>query len=294
MGYWTDVSHFFRRASRVLAMAEELLAQRLGSPPDPETFARHRAFRWDPDAGLRPIENPSLFDLDDLVGIERNVARLVANTEQFLRRLPCNHVLLYGDRGTGKSSSVRGLLARYGDRGLRLVEVQKEDLAHLPRVLDAIRGASELRFLVFCDDLSFGAGESGFRELKAALEGSIDSPPENVRIVATSNRRHLMPETMAENRQVRVDEDGELRIGEALDEKLALSERFGLELGFFAFDQPTYLAVVAHYLEQADIGLSLEQVRADALRWALTRASRSGRTAHQFVADLTGRHHLQS
>jgi len=289
MGLWTDVARLARRAARVLELAETLLAQRVGEPVDPALLERHRAFRWDPEAGLRPIEAPQLFELHDLVGVAHNVERLVGNTEQLLQGLPCNHVLLYGDRGTGKSSAVRGLLARFGDHGLRLVEVQKEDLAHLPRVLEAIRGAAHLRFLVFCDDLSFGAGESGFRELKAALEGSLEAPPAHVRIVATSNRRHLLPETMAENRQARVDEDGELRIGEALDEKLALSDRFGLALGFFAFDQSTYLAVVAHYLEQADLGLSPEEVRADALRWALERASRSGRTAHQFVTDLAGR-----
>jgi len=281
-----------QRLARVLALAEAWLAPRVARAPGADAFARHLAFRWesarDGRAGrLVAIPDPALHDLDDLLGIERALAKLVRNTEQFVAGLPSNHVLLYGERGTGKSSAVRGLLGRFAARGLRIVEVHKSDLLHLPDVLVALRGAP-FRFLLFCDDLSFDEGESGYRELKAALEGSLEAPPENVRIVATSNRRHLLPEKRSENQQVRVDEDGELRLGEAIDEKLALSDRFGLVLGFFGFDQETYLRIVAHLARKAGAPFD-DAVRADALRWALDRSSRSGRTARQFVADQAGR-----
>ncbi len=286
------------RLARVLALAEQLLEARVGARPAPEAFARHLAFRWESahdgrGGRLVPITEPATHDLEDLLGVERSLAKLVRNTEQFVSGLPANHVLLYGERGTGKSSAVRGLLGRFAARGLRIVEVHKSDLMHLPGVLAALRGAP-YRFLLFCDDLSFGEGESGYRELKAALEGSLEAPPENVRIVATSNRRHLLPEKRSENQQVRVDEDGELRLGEALDEKLALSDRFGLVLGFFGFDQETYLRIVAHLARKAGVGIDREAMNAEALRWALDRSSRSGRTARQFVADLAGRLALEN
>jgi len=283
------------RIRRVLGLAERVLAERAGEPPDPEVFERHLALRWEADRGpgrLVPIEAPHLFDLSDLVGVDRAVARLVANTEQFVAGHPANHVLLYGERGTGKSSAVKGLLTRFGGRGLRLVEVQKTDLLHLPRVLAALRGAPQ-RFYLFCDDLSFDAGERGYRELKAALEGSLEAPPDNVRIVATSNRRHLLPESPADNRAVRVDDEGELHVGEALEEKLALSDRFGLVVGFYGFDQDTYLRIVFRYARKAKLRTDPSTLRTEALRWALTRSSRSGRTARQFVDNLAGREALK-
>ena len=276
---------------RVLSLAERLLERRVALPLAPDAFARHLAFRWEAHAGaagrLTPVVDPALYDLDDLLGVERAVAELARNTEQFVAGLPANHVLLYGERGTGKSSAVRGLLGRFAARGLRIVEVHKADLIALPHVLAALRGAP-FRFLLFCDDLSFDEGEVGYRELKAALEGSLEAPPENVRIVATSNRRHLLPERRSENQRVRVDEDGELRLGEALEEKLALSDRFGLVLGFFGFDQPTYLRIVEHYARKAGVDCPRERLHAEALRCALDRSSRSGRVARQFVDDLTG------
>jgi predicted AAA+ superfamily ATPase len=290
------MSGFWKRLGRVLALTEELLRDATRAEPDAASFDRHRAFRWDArgDRGrLVAIASPSTFALDDLVGVESAVDRLVANVEQFLRGLPANNVLLYGERGTGKSSAVKGLLERFAGRGLRLVEVHREDLVELPRILAALRAdGGRHRFLIFCDDLSFAAGEGGYRELKAALEGSLEAPPENVRIVATSNRRHLVPESMAENRSARLDEHGELHLGEALEEKLALSDRFGLVIGFYHFDQPTYLAIVEHYLKKEGFELS-DAAREEALRWTVVRASRSGRTARQFADDYVGRSRLR-
>jgi len=281
----------FSRLGRILALGEQVLEELAAAPPPPASFETHLAFRWDAIRGpgrLLPIADPHLFDLEDLIGVERSLERLAANTEQFVGGLPANHVLLFGERGTGKSSAVRGMLSRFGARGLRMIEVHKSDLMHLPRVLEALRGTSH-RFILFCDDLSFDAGEADYRELKAALEGSLVAPPENVRIYATSNRRHLLPETMEENRAATVDERGELHLGEALEEKLALSDRFGLVLGFYGFDQDTYLAIVERYARKAGVRAEPEVLRAEALRWALRRSSRSGRTARQFVDDLAGR-----
>jgi predicted AAA+ superfamily ATPase len=293
-GIMARLRDLLRRAARMLELGEKILDELAGGAPDPAAFERHLAFRWETGRGpgrLVALESPHLFDLDDLVGVDSALARLVANTEQFVGGLPSNHVLLHGERGTGKSSAVRGMLARFGGRGLRMVEVHKDDLLHLPRVLEALRGAP-YRFVLFCDDLSFEAGESKFRELKAALEGSLVAPPENVRIYATSNRRHLLPETVADNRAAVLDERGELHMGEAVEEKLALSDRFGLVLGFYGFDQVTYLAIVERYARKAGVRADSETLRSEALRWALVRSSRSGRTARQFVDDFAGREQL--
>ena len=282
------------RLARVLALAERALEALVGPPRDPEAFVRHLAFRFEPrGAGGRivPVADPSLFDLADLIGVDAAVERLVRNTEQFVRGLPANHVLLYGERGTGKSSAVKGLVGRFGDRGLRLVEVHKADLLHLPDVLAALRDAP-YRFLLFCDDLSFEEGEASYRELKAALEGSVEAPPANVRIIATSNRRHLIPERPADSAGAHLDDRGELHMGETVEEKLALSDRFGLLLGFFGFDQSTYLSIVNQYAEKAGLDVPRERLQGEALRWALQRSSRSGRTARQFVDDLAGREAL--
>jgi predicted AAA+ superfamily ATPase len=197
-------------------------------------------------------------------------------------------VLLHGERGTGKSSAVRGLLERYAGRGLRIVEVHRADLLDLPDVLEVVQHAPQ-RFLIFCDDLSFDAGDPGYRELKAALEGSLAAPAENVCIVATSNRRHLIQERVSDNAQIGLDAAGDLQVGETVDEKLALSDRFGLVIGFYAFDQDAYLEVVKHYAAKAGLATPWDELRAEALRWALRRASRSGRSARQFIDDLAGR-----
>ena len=282
------------RFARILALGERVLEDLAGEPPPPAAFESHLAFRWEVGRGpgrLVPIDDPALFDLEELVGVERSVDALVRNTAQFVSGLPCNHALLFGERGTGKSSAVRGLLGRFGGQGLRMVEVHKADLMHLPRVIAALRGVP-YRFVLFCDDLSFDAGEHDYRELKAALEGSLTAPPDNVRIYATSNRRHLLPKTAADNRGVSLDEEGELHVGEALDEKLALSDRFGLVLGFYGFDQETYLRIVERTARKLGVRAAPETLREEALRWALRRSSRSGRTARQFVLDLAGREQL--
>jgi predicted AAA+ superfamily ATPase len=285
---------FLARLQRILELGERILEDLAGTPLASVAFERHLAFRWDAERGpgrLLPIAEPHLFDLDELVGVDGAVEGLTANTEQFVLGLSSNHVLLHGERGTGKSSAVKGLLARFAGRGLRMVEVHKGDLVHLPRVLEALRGAP-YRFVLFCDDLSFDTGEANYRELKAALEGSLVAPPENLRIYATSNRRHLLPETMADNRGARLDERGELHMGEAVDEKLALSDRFGLVLGFYGFDQATYLEIVERYARKAEVRADRDELRSEALRWALRRSSRSGRTARQFVDDFAGREQL--
>lgn len=291
MPFVSRLARILDRIERVLDLAEQWLERQVGARLRPEVAARHRAFRWDARGGagrLVPVLEPHAIDLDDLVGVERQVGELVRNTEQLLRGLPANHVLLFGERGTGKSSAVKGLLARFADQGLRLVEVTKQDLIHLPDVITALRGLP-YRFLVFCDDLSFDEGEPGMRELKAALEGSVEATPANVRIVATSNRRHLIPQRLRDNREARLDENSELHVGEALEEKLALADRFGLVLGFYGFPQATYLRIVDRWAAKAGIALPAAELHAEALRFALDRSSRSGRVAKQFVDDLAGR-----
>lgn len=292
-------ARLLERLDRVLELGARLLGDLIDEDPDKGLFESRRAFRWDPGRGrglgrLVAIEKPAEFDLNDLVGVDDAIASFVQNIEQFLGELPFNHVLLYGDRGTGKSSAVRGALTRFGDKGLRLIEVEKDELVHLPRILDAIRkGGQHHRFVIFCDDLSFGANEAGYREMKAVLDGSIAGPPENVCLIVTSNRRQLVSQTMADNRAAVLDEDNELHMGEVLEEKLALADRFGLSLGFYCFDQPTYLEIVEQYLAKEGEDPLDDGARAEALGFALRRGSRSGRTARQFVNHWAGSRKLK-
>ncbi|MBK7949498.1 MAG: ATP-binding protein [Deltaproteobacteria bacterium] len=288
------------RLDPILDGIGRLLATFAGRTPGAAELATHRAFRFRVGRGvgrLEPIGNVARFDLEDLVGVAPALDALDANVRQLMAGLPFNDVLLFGSRGTGKSSAVRGLLSRHADAGLRLVEVDRGDLAALPDLLAILHALTRAvpdryAFLVYCDDLSFGASELGFRELKAALEGGIEARPPRVCVVATSNRRHLLPETMAENREARLDASGELHLGEALEEKLALADRFGLVLGFYPCDQETYLAIVSRWLEK-DGGMPLDELaRENALRFALERGGRSGRVARQFANEWIGRMRL--
>ena len=218
--------------------------------------------------------------------MESQKAAVTRNTERFVNGHPANNILLWGSRGTGKSSLVKALLHLYAERGLRLIEVDKEDLLQLPVILDQVHQRPE-RFILFSDDLSFEAGEPGYKQLKAALEGSLSGLPENVLIYATSNRRHLLPEYFSENRETTIV-DGEIHLGDAVEEKISLSERFGLWISFYPFSQDEYLAIVEHWLQQSGQEMS-EETRLLALQWATRRGSRSGRVARQFAIDLASR-----
>ncbi len=249
------------------------------------------AFRWrkDRDGGsLHPLLHPHAIRLEDLGGIDAQKAELVRNTRQFLGGRPANNVLLWGSRGTGKSSLVKALLNTYAARGLRVIEVDKYDLVDLPDIVERLYQRPE-RFVLFCDDLSFESGDPSYKALKAVLDGSLSAVPDNALIYATSNRRHLLPEYMRENLEAR-SVDGEIHHGEAVEEKISLSERFGLWLSFYPFDQETYLAIVFGWLERLGCPVvDAEAVREEALRWALARGSRSGRSAWQFARDWAGR-----
>lgn len=276
---------------RVLDRAEALLArveQRLPPAPD-ETDWTAPAYRWRRPGLLRPVHTPHPVRLDDLLGIEPQKAELERNTRQFVHGVPANNALLWGSRGTGKSSLIKALLTRYAAEGLRLVEVDKQDLIDLPDIVEPLRPRPE-RFVVFCDDLSFEADDPSYKALKAVLDGSVAAAPDNVLIYATSNRRHLLPEYMSENEQARVV-DGEIHQGEAVEEKISLSERFGLWISFYPFDQDRYLAIVERYLSAMGVAAQkYPEARQPALRWALARGSRSGRVALQFARDYAGRH----
>jgi len=253
------------------------------APPD---FERYLAFRWEQtgaEGRLVPVANPHLFELDELVGIDDIRDEVVRNTSQFVAQLPANNVLLWGERGCGKSSLVKGLLKPFASRGLRIVELKRWDIMSLPRIVSFLRGSS-YRFILFCDDLSFDDGEGDFRALKTLLDGDIEERPENVLIYATSNRRHLMPEKVRDTRG-----DDEIHPEEAEGEKLALSDRFGLSFGFYRFDQDEYLSVVRRYANLRNITLSDEELCDKALKWSMYTARRSGRSARQFIDDLEGR-----
>ena len=252
------------------------------------------AFRWRKQRGggyIQAVEHPHHIRLDDLQGIDRQRTELERNTLQFLNKLPANNALLWGSRGTGKSSLIKALVNEYRDDGLRVLEVDKNDLIDLPDVVEDIQDRSE-RFLLFCDDLSFESDDSSYKALKAILDGSVHAPPENVLIYATSNRRHLLPEYMSENLDAH-HVNGEIHHSEAVEEKISLSERFGLWLSFYPFKQEQYLRIVSHWLKSFNVAAAdNEAVRTAALQWALARGSRSGRSAYQFARDWAGRQGL--
>ena len=269
------------------------LDQLLPSPPPPPDWKASVAFRWRKDARarghLQPVRQVHRIRLADLRGIDAQIRKVEQNTRQFLEGRLANNVLLTGARGTGKSSIVKGLLNKYEHQGLRLIENEKNDLLDLPELVDQVAGRAE-RFLVFCDDLTFEAGDAGYIALKVALDGSISTTSENLLIYATSNRRHLMPEYMQENLDTKYFGE-EIHPGETVEGKISLSERFGLWVSFYPFDQDEYLAIVAHWL--ASFGCArkdADAAREEALQWSLQRGSRSGRVAYQFARDWAGRH----
>jgi predicted AAA+ superfamily ATPase len=287
-----QLDQFLHRAEALLARVEALLPPAAAREPD---FKRSFAFRWRRRAGaggghyLQPVVHASNIRLDDLQHIGRQKEQIEQNTRQFVNRRPANNVLLTGARGTGKSSLIKACLNGFADQGLRLIEVDKADLADLPDIVDIVAGRPE-RFVIFCDDLSFEEGEAGYKALKVALDGSVAAQSDNVLIYATSNRRHLLPEKMSDNAGARYTDDGDLHPGETVEEKISLSERFGLWLSFYPFRQDDYLDIVGHWL--ASFGCTPQQIesaRTEALQWALGRGSRSGRVAWQFAKDYAGK-----
>ena len=245
------------------------------------------AFVWHPEGGwLEPVKRVSRVGLDLLKGIDRQRDQLLANTRRFAQGLPSNNALLWGARGMGKSSLVKAVHARINEElpgSLALIEIHREDIASLPRLLAQLRGV-ERRCLLFCDDLSFDAGDTAYKSLKAVLEGGIEGRPDNVVFYATSNRRHLMPRQMIEN-----ERSTAINPAESVDEKVSMSDRFGLWLGFHGCDQPTYFAIVEGYAGHYGLAMPVEELRAQANEWSVTRGARSGRVAWQFIQDLAGR-----
>ncbi len=283
--------------SRMMSLLDRLepLLPAHDAPPD---WLAH-AFRWCRQAGhgwLHPIHAPHQIALDALLGLDHQKDAIQRNTRQFLAGKQANNILLWGSRGTGKSSLVKAVFNAYRDAGLRLIEIDKDDLIQLPDIFERVGNRPE-PFILFCDDLSFDASESSYKALKAALEGSLTVTPDNVLIYATSNRRHLLPEFQSENREAQ-NVDGELHHGESVEEKMSLSDRFGLWIAFHPFSQAQYLAIVQHWLDRFSPGFYLhadrEQIERAALQWALQRGSRSGRTAWQFARDWSGRDLFQA
>lgn len=289
-------NEFMQRVVRFLDRYE----QTLPPPTPPLDWSNTFAARWVGEGSggwLRPLEITAEQSLDDLIGVDRQKQLLEANTSQFVRGLPANNALLWGARGTGKSSLVRALLHAWKDQGLRLIEIDKADLMHLPAVVARISG-QPWRFLVFCDDLAFEADDSAYKTLKTVLDGSLEATPDNLLLYATSNRRHLLPEQRSDNLASSMI-DGELHPGEAIEEKIALSDRFGLWVSFYPFSQEHYLDVVRHWLGSlaAQHGLAWEwneELQKEAIRWATARGNRNGRCAWQFARSWVGRALLEA
>ncbi|MBP7780207.1 MAG: ATP-binding protein [Burkholderiaceae bacterium] len=277
------------RAETLIERIESVLPQALTAPDWAVSVAYRYRKRSTSHGVLEPVRHIGNMRLDDLQEIEPQKEKLQRNTLQFVEGKPANNVLLTGARGTGKSSLIKACLNTYADLGLRLIEVDKADLTDLPDIVDVVAGRPE-KFIVYCDDLSFEDGEAGYKALKSILDGSVAASSPNVLIYATSNRRHLLPEYMKENLSYTHTDDGEVHPGEAVEEKISLSERFGLWVSFYPFSQDEYLTIVRQWL--ISFGVSKEAAAAahpEALVWALERGSRSGRVAYQFARDYAGR-----
>lgn len=278
------------RAESLLVRIESVLPQPLTAPDWAASVAFRYRKRSSGHGTLEPVRQVGAMRLSDLKEIDGQKERIECNTRQFVDGLPANNVLLTGARGTGKSSLIKACLNEYAPRGLRLIEVDKADLVDLPDIVDVVAARPE-KFVVFCDDLSFEDGEPGYKALKSILDGSVSASSPNVLIYATSNRRHLLPEYMKENLTYTHTDDGEVHPGEVVEEKISLSERFGLWVSFYPFSQDEYLTIVAQWL--ASFGVPAEAIsaaRPEALVWALERGSRSGRVAYQFARNYAGQH----
>lgn len=278
------------RAEQLIARIESVLPQPLGAPDWSTSIAWRYRKRSSGHGTLEPVRHVGAMQLADLKEIDPQKEKIERNTQQFVQGKPANNVLLTGARGTGKSSLIKACLNAYAAEGLRLIEVDKADLTDLPDIVDVVSDRPE-KFIVFCDDLSFEDGEPGYKALKSILDGSVAAATPNVLIYATSNRRHLLPEYMADNLTYTHTEDGEVHPGEVVEEKISLSERFGLWVSFYPFSQQEYLTIVGQWLSSFGVSAqAIEEARPEALVWALERGSRSGRVAYQFARDYAGRH----
>ncbi|APW43899.1 AAA family ATPase [Rhodoferax saidenbachensis] len=284
-----ELASFLARAELFMARVEASLPHGVEQPDWNASIAFRYRRRRSGQGVITPVQHVGAMSLDDLKEIDDQKEKIQRNTAQFVRGATANNVLLTGARGTGKSSLIRACLHTYAAQGLRLIEVDKADLIDLTEIVELVAQRPE-KFIVFCDDLSFDEGEAGYKALKSVLDGSVAAATPNVLIYATSNRRHLLPEYMSENLTYKHTEDGEVHPGEGVEEKISLSERFGLWVSFYPFSQDEYLTIVAQWL--GALGIAQERIaaaRADALLWALERGSRSGRVAYQFAKDFVGR-----
>ena len=278
------------RAEVLMARIESVLPQPLHAPDWQASVAFRYRKRSSGHGVLEPVRHIGHMALDDLKEIDLQKEKIQRNTLQFLQGLPANNVLLTGARGTGKSSLVKACLNSYASQGLRLIEVDKQDMVDLPDIIDVVASRPE-KFMVFCDDLSFEEGEPGYKALKSILDGTVAAASPNVLIYATSNRRHLLPEYMKDNLSYTHTDDGEVHPGEVIEEKISLSERFGLWVSFYPFTQDEYLHIVDQWLTSLGVDQSVcIKAHPEALIWALERGSRSGRVAYQFARDFAGRH----
>jgi uncharacterized protein len=285
-----DFSSLIQRAEALCARIEAVLPQPLTAPDWSAASAWRYRKRSSGHCTLEPVRHVGKMALNDLKEIDPQKEKIQRNTLQFVQGLPANNVLLTGARGTGKSSLIKACLNEYTAQGLRLIEVDKADLIDLPDIMDIVVDRPE-KFIVFCDDLSFDDGESSYKALKSVLDGSVSAASPNVLIYATSNRRHLLPEYMSENLSYTHTADGEVHPGEGVEEKISLSERFGLWVSFYPFNQDEYLTIVAQWLRSFGVnGAAIEAAKPESLVWALERGSRSGRVAYQFARDYAGRH----
>lgn len=282
--------HLLVRAEQLISRIESVLPQALSAPDWTASVAYRYRKRSSGYGALEPVRHVGAMFLSDLKEIEPQKEKIQLNTLHFVSGKPANNVLLTGARGTGKSSLIKACLNEYAGRGLRLIEVDKADLTDLPDIVDVVSERPE-KFIVYCDDLSFEDGEPGYKALKSILDGSVAATTPNVLIYATSNRRHLLPEYMKENLSYTHTEDGEVHPGEVVEEKISLSERFGLWVSFYPFTQNEYLTIVAQWLSSFGVlPAAIEAAKPEALVWTLERGSRSGRVAYQFARDYAGKH----